>query len=61
LSHNQPIYPQKYHCFNKILINEQALTDSHKFLKQFQAQAQIAPILKSNAYDRGLTTIAPVF
>ena len=50
-----------YHHLNKILVNQQALIDNHYTLKKLQPHAQIAPVLKSNAYGHGLTTVAPVF
>jgi alanine racemase len=52
---------QPYHHLNKIIINEQALIDNHQTLKQLHPQTQVAPVLKSNAYGHGLTTVAPIF
>ena len=43
------------------MISQQALINNHQFLKQLQPHAQIAPVLKSNAYGHGLTTVAPIF
>ena len=50
-----------YHHLNQILISKEALVVNHKFLQQLQPHAQVAPVLKSNAYGHGLTTVAPVF
>ncbi|MBT3249254.1 MAG: alanine racemase [Candidatus Pacebacteria bacterium] len=52
---------KKYHHLNKILVDQQALIDNHQTLKQLHPHVQIAPVLKSNAYGHGLTTVAPVF
>ena len=56
-----PFTHKKYHHLNKILIDKQALINNHKFLQQLQPQARVAPVLKSNAYGHGLTTVAPIF
>jgi len=50
-----------YRHLNKILLDEQALVHNHCFLSNLNPNAQIAPVLKSNAYGHGLTTVAPVF
>jgi alanine racemase len=50
-----------YHHLNKILVNQQALIDNHGALKKLHPESKIAPVLKSNAYGHGLTTVAPVF
>ncbi len=50
-----------YHHLNKILISKQSLIHNHRFLQQLQPGCLVAPVLKSNAYGHGLTTVAPIF
>lgn len=55
------LHRQKYHHLNQITVNAEALKHNFNFLNQLQPQAQIAPVLKSNAYGHGLKLVAPVF
>jgi len=50
-----------YHHLNKILIDERALISNHQTLKKLHPESKIAPVLKSNAYGHGLTTVASIF
>ncbi len=50
-----------YHHLNKILVSRSALEHNHAALKAKHPEAQIAPVLKSNAYGHGLKVVAPVF
>ena len=52
---------KKYHHLNKVLIDKQALISNYQYLQKLQPHCQIAPVLKSNAYGHGLTTVAPIF
>lgn len=56
-----PFSRKSYHHLNKILIDKQALINNHNYLKQLHPRSQVAPVLKSNAYGHGLTTVAPIF
>lgn len=47
----------EYHTLNNIHINSNALTHNYHFFKQENPQAQIAPVLKANAYGHGLVPV----
>ncbi len=50
-----------YQHLNLIKIKRQALIDNYQALSEFAAPAQIAPVLKSNAYGHGLNLTAAVY
>lgn len=50
-----------YHSLNTIEISRAALEHNHKVLQEFHPEAQVCPVLKSNAYGHGIRTVAPVF
>jgi alanine racemase len=49
-----------YQHLNKILVNSQALQANFKALSNAHPEAQIAPVLKSNAYGHGLINVAKI-
>jgi alanine racemase len=55
------LFGKKYHHLNKIFVNQTALHHNHNELHNFHPEANIAPVLKSNAYGHGLKIVAPVF
>lgn len=57
---NLPFRKSYYHL-NTIYISRKNLVHNHQALQQLQPQAKICPVLKSNAYGHGLTTVAPMF
>lgn len=57
-----PFYANRqYQVLNEIEISRAALEHNHQALQAAQPQAQIVPVLKSNAYGHGLTAVAPIF
>ncbi len=52
---------KSYHHLNKVVISQEALRANHQALQAFHANAQVCPVLKSNAYGHGLKEVAPVF
>lgn len=56
-----PFSRKNYHNLNLIEVSEAALRQNHQALKKLHPEAEIAPVLKSNAYGHGLTNVAPIF
>src|SRR5688572_21384100 len=56
-----PFTPRPYQALNQVTVSEAALRANHQALQAAHPEAQIVPVLKSNAYGHGLTTVAPVF
>lgn len=55
------LFAKKYHYLNKIIVNQSAIEYNHNVLQHFHLEADIVPVLKSNAYGHGLKTVAPIF
>lgn len=51
----------EYQVLNEVHIRADALRANHQALQAFHPEAQIVPVLKSNAYGHGLTTVGPIF
>jgi len=49
------------HPLNYVSVSRAALLLNHKTLQQAHPEAQICPVLKSNAYGHGLVEVAPIF
>jgi len=52
---------RKYIYLNKVLINSSALKYNFNSLQKSHPEAEICPVLKSNAYGHGLKQVAPIF
>ncbi len=52
---------QEYQTLNKVWVNRDAIEQNHHLLQVFHPEAQVCPVLKSNAYGHGLTTSAHIF
>lgn len=48
----------QYRVLNEITVNSSALLSNYTYYARLNPQAQIAPVLKSNAYGHGLSLIA---
>lgn len=55
------LFGKPYHHLNKILVRKQALEHNHRVLQSLHPEAQIVPVLKSNAYGHGIELVAPIF
>ncbi len=54
-------FKKPYRHLNKILVSASALQHNHRALQSAHPEAKICPVLKSNAYGHGFSTVAPVF
>jgi len=50
-----------YQNLNKISVSRSALLENHRLIQAFHQEAQICPVLKSNAYGHGLKATALIF
>ncbi len=51
---------QQYAVLNEITLSRQALLSNYRYYSHRNPQAQIAPVLKSNAYGHGLHEVASI-
>lgn len=51
---------KRYQPLNNIEISSKNLASNYKYITSLYQNISIAPVLKSNAYGHGLTTLAPV-
>lgn len=56
-----PFSAREYQVLNEIRVSVAALRANHQLLQEVHPEAQIVPVLKSNAYGHGLTTVASIF
>lgn len=52
---------KRYRHLNKILVSREALEKNHQVLQAFHPEADIIPVLKSNAYGHGIANVAIIF
>lgn len=52
---------KKYQHLNKVFVSSSAIRHNYKTLQDYHPEAQICPVLKSNAYGAGLVQTAHIF
>lgn len=50
----------EYHTLNEITIDSKSVVHNFNYFQKLNPQAQVCPILKSNAYGHGLTQVAQI-
>ncbi len=55
------LHKHSYRTLNQIAISKQALFTNHQNIQAYHKEAQVCPVLKSNAYGHGLKEMAQLF
>ena len=54
------LFRPKYETLNRIEIDAAKIVANFNYLKELQKEAEIFPVLKSNAYGHGLKEVAAI-